>query len=990
MLSFSGCGRPIEHASSLPPATTDEPLRSMQSAMRNGQWTEAWALSPAVLSQHPDDADAIATVAKVAHQNEKRQVAADLMIAACHAEDFENSVRVQETIAGLAASGRVYDAIDLLDKCVDRHPLYHPIRRMLFNFYSGVEDHVHSVPHGRFLVRHRQFDLPLLLALCSDEVRTESADPLTEMARRHSEDKRPLIAEAKIQYDLGKRDDAASLLDEILRFHPRYAPALALKCRVLLDQTRDDEFVKLAKMCGNEIDPYPAYWIAMGDFASSQQQDAEATRAYWEATRRDADVREAWVKLSTSLRRLGNSKSGLDAEAINEIENRAIELSRLSELKLSITRSDRPQRRTAIEIATTLQLLGRLWEAEAWAALATTWADDNKVPVNKVRQSIITALRKDTPWQSSDSHPELKLTLTNLPLPRLAAPNHAAIKHRSSPTPAIASASQPTTMALRDEAIQRGLNFSGHTGDHLDQPGVMFYQTVGCGGGTIDFDLDGWIDLYLAAAGGTPPARDSSANGLMRNHDGMFSNVAKQAGVDDRGFGQGVAIGDLNEDGFPDILLLNYGPNTLLVNNGDGTFADASKRLNERDASTWSTSAAIADLDADGLADIAIVNYCEGLKPVTEICRDQHAEISRACSPIVFPAAADWFLKSRGDGDFIDQTTSWNATPLVLGRGLGVAAGEFDNQPGVDVFVANDMTSNHFWNRNYNSESGTDYRLTESAILRGLGSDDRSSAQGSMGIAVADLDRDGDIDFYVTNFVNECNTYHDQQSGGLWRDQTAINQLYDPTLPMVGFGTQAVDLDNDAVLELVVSNGHVDHYPSGERANFYAQPMQVFQRSSLTAGASIGPFDSIADWIAGDYLRSPHVGRALWTLDVNRDGRTDLAVTHQTEPVSLLINHSEPSRNWLQLQLVGRNCSRDAIGAMVKIQCGGQQWTSGQTSGDGFLCSNERVIRVGIGNASDDCVVTVTWPDGQQQQFNRLAVNSRWLLVQGDADAFKW
>ncbi len=969
-------------------------LQSLNDAIDGQHWAKAWELSPVVLSRYPRDADAIASVARVALENQKPHLAGDLMIDACRAESLENVPRTQQAIATLAVTGRVYDAIDLLDECIDRHPQQHAMRRMLFNFYTGVEDHVHGIPHGRFLVRHRQFDLPLLLALCSSETRTETADPLTEMARRHAEDHRPMIAEAKIQYDLGSMEDAALRLQDSLRFHPDYAPALSFQCRVLFAQQRESDLIQLAITHGDDIDRYPNYWIAIGDLARSQQHDAEATRAYWEATRCDADVRQAWVKFSTSLRRLQDLTGRLDAETITAIENRAVQLSRLAELKTSMTRRDHPDRRTTIEIATTLQQLGRLWEAEAWAALATTLADDDDVPVKQVRQSIIAALRKDTSWQSLTLHPELTLDLSDLPLPQLVAPDRAAIKNGLSPTssgaPSMPRAGQAETLALVDEANQRGLEFFGRTGDDLDRPGVMFYQTVGCGGGAIDFDLDGWVDLYLAAAGGTPGKFDSAANGLIRNLGGRFSDVSIQAGADDRGFGQGVAIGDVNEDGFSDILVLNYGPNTLWVNNGDGTFADASERLGDRNASTWSTSAAIADLDADGLADLVIVNYCDGLEPVHKICRSADAEIARACSPIVFPAAADSFMKSHGDGDFMDQTTQWNATASVQGRGLGVTAGQFDQQPGVDVFVANDMTSNHYWTRSHDSQSAADYQMSESAILRGLGSDDRSAAQGSMGIAVADFDRDGDTDFYVTNFVNEGNTYHDQQRDGLWRDQTAIHHLYQPTLPMVGFGTQAVDLDNDAVLELVVSNGHVDHYPSDDRAAFYAQPMQVFQRRWLDHGANAGEFVSIADRIAGEYLKSPHVGRALWTLDANRDGRTDLVVTHQTEPVALLINHSKPAGDWLELQLVGRSCSRDAIGATIHLQSGNQQWTAGQISGNGFLCSNERVIRVGMGSASGDCDVVVSWPDGQQQRFHQLSLNSRWLLVQGDADAFRW
>ncbi len=268
-------------------------------------------------------------------------------------------------------------------------------------------------------------------------------------------------------------------------------------------------------------------------------------------------------------------------------------------------------------------------------------------------------------------------------------------------------------------------------------------------------------------------------------------------------------------------------------------------------------------------------------------------------------------------------------------------------------------------------------------MLRGLGCDDRSLAQGSMGITTGDFDRDGDLDLYVTNFDLEYNTFHEQRESGLWLDQTSKLGLSTPTTPLVGFGTEAVDLDHDGSLELIVSNGHVDMFSRADERSVYAHPMQIFRRNASQS------YDSIAGELAGEYLANPHVGRALWTLDADRDGRTDFAVTHQTEPVALLMNRSQ-SGDWLGLRLIGRNCSRDAIGARVEVTLGDQRWTAAQTSGDGYLCSNERILRIGLGDVeSEACDVKVIWPDGTVQVYRQLDANTMWTLIESDPEAFR-
>ena len=564
--------------------------------------------------------------------------------------------------------------------------------------------------------------------------------------------------------------------------------------------------------------------------------------------------------------------------------------------------------------------------------------------VSNIRQSIVAQLSRETPWQATEGFPELQIDFANIALKDFVHTEHDQPRRANSnetnmPKPSGTSVEEASHLSLQDEATSRGLNFFGRTGDRLTEPGIKIYQTLGCGGGTIDFDRDGWSDLYLVAAGGMPPASDSDDNAMMRNIAGQFLNVTSVSETSDRGFGQGVAVGDVNEDGFPDLLVLNYGPNRLMINNGDGTFRDQSTRLSNN-GDYWSSSGAIVDIDQDGFTDIVIVNYCAGLDPLTVGCPNEETGVVQSCSPMKFDAQPDQFLQGTPSGMFVDQTETWQGVPSVLGRGLGIVAGSFDGSPGIELLISNDMTNNHYWS----SGPGEDrFRLQESAMLRGLGADDRALAQGSMGIATGDFDQDGDIDFYVTNFNTEYNTYHGQHTGGIWQDETTRLQLATPTFNMVGFGTAAVDLDRDAMPELLVTNGHVDifNFPGRPSPSPYAQPLQLFRRNAANT------YDSVAELTGGEYLRSPHVGRALWTIDANRDALLDVAITHQTEPVALLINHSEPQGRWLELLLTATEDSRDAIGAVVEISVENRSWMAAQVSGDGYLCSDERTYDLG-------------------------------------------
>ncbi|WP_161604711.1 CRTAC1 family protein [Roseiconus nitratireducens] len=943
----------------------------MRAAQARGDWNAAWAHSSSVLLEHSDDAEVVASVARVAHSVGKPGLAADLLADACRAENFASPQRVEQTVIAMVAVGRFYDALAWMEEVLQAKPDQHHTRRLLYDYYVGSENRQAALPHGRYLVRHRQFDLDLLTSFGYIETRRLDPKPLEQMTERYPADRRPLLALARNRYDSGKFDQAIEVLRSIIDQHPEWAPAHVLLGRALIAAGSFDELADWhAHLPADALDD-ARYWMTLGDWAEFNGQPSQALRSYFQAAQQDPDSVAIWSRLASVLTK--NPSSEISDATRQAVRRRVDLLSQLGQHRKRLEKLKQPSRAVAADIARTLMQLGRLWEAEAWAAVAMTFPQQQNaapnVDVQQVRQTILAKLRRDLPWQQTEGHPELESG-------DAVAPNVAAITsgdHSPATEGSPSRARSSGRLHLVEEAQQRELDFFGFTADDLHEPGIMLHETLGCGGAAVDFDLDGWCDLYLVAAGGMPGQRDSAANALLRNLDGTFRQSTEPSGTGDRGFGQGVAVGDINEDGFPDLLVLNYGPNAVLINRGDGTFRDASREfLPQPDAIQWSTSAAVADIDRDGINDAVVLNYCAGMEPVTEKCLMTDSTVYRSCSPMVFPAENDVFYQGTGDGKFVDRTQQWNATPAIPGRGLGIVIGSLTGNGAADIFVANDMTNNHLWSAR---GEGKDFQLSEAGVLAGLSGDGRSIAQGSMGIATGDLDRDGDIDMYVTNFEKEYNTLHEQTAPGLWTDATAARDLLNPTMPMVGFGTEAIDFDNNGDLELIVTNGHVDLFARGDERSVYLQPLQIFRRDGAPRYTVVNDSDS-------KYLAEPHVGRALWTLDVNRDGLTDVGITHQTEAVALLVNHSQSIGRWIELELRGTSSSRDAIGAVVSVSAGDQTWTASLNSGDGYLCSNERVLHFGLGEVDSDVEVSVRWPTGQVQPFPGLETGKRWLLIE--------
>jgi hypothetical protein len=489
-------------------------------------------------------------------------------------------------------------------------------------------------------------------------------------------------------------------------------------------------------------------------------------------------------------------------------------------------------------------------------------------------------------------------------------------------------------------------------------------EAHGAGAAWLDVDDDGRLDLYLVNGSTADSIGRGPGNHLFRNAgDGSFTDVTANAGVGDRGWGAGVAVGDADGDGAADLYVTNYGANVLYRGTGDGSFAEVDSAAGAA-GHGYSASAAFFDGDGDGDLDLYVTNYV--VFSLDDVPADPAYDepciylggVRVYCGPQGMVGGGDRLYRNDG-GRFVDVTDSSGVAAANDSYGLGIVPADFDGDGRTDLFVANDETANVL----FRNDGGL--RFTDVAVMAGVAFNGDGEPEAGMGVDAADIDHDGDPDLHVTNFYGETNTLYRNDGDWLFTDATLDAGLGAPTLPLLGWGTHFLDVDLDGHLDLFVANGHV--YPqvdASETGARYAQPNQLF------LGGGDGTFvDVSAD--AGPGLAVRKVSRGSAVGDYDGDGDPDLFVVNLDDTPTLLRNDTAEVGNWLGVHLVDVS-GRAVDGSRVAVTAVNGVQTRAWSTAGGYLGANESLLRFGLGEATT-ARVRVDWPDGSVTEVDGLA-----------------
>jgi hypothetical protein len=504
-----------------------------------------------------------------------------------------------------------------------------------------------------------------------------------------------------------------------------------------------------------------------------------------------------------------------------------------------------------------------------------------------------------------------------------------------------------------------------HLAGTKDKPYIV--ETMGSGLALFDYDMDSDLDLYFVSgstlerlARGEP----GEPNRLFRNEGGFrFTDVTESSGLGDRGFGQGVAVADVDNDGDEDVYVTNYGRSLLYRNHGDGTFSSSTVGV-EHDG--WGTSAAFGDIDNDGYLDLYACNYLEFDRELLDraiprrFCEWKGLEVQ--CGPRGFGFESGVLYHNRGDGTFDDWTEKAGVGNQETYQ-LGALFSDLDLDGDSDLYVATDTTQNLLF------ENRGDGTFEDRSLLSGAGLSGNGTAQAGMGVDAGDVNGDGRFDLFVTNFSDDYNTLYLNQGGLAFVDASDVANLVVPSLPYLGWSTRLADLDADADLDIFVVNGHV--YPQVDEADLgesLRQPMQVF----LNRGG--GTFEEPT------VLSTPRASRGAALGDLDSDLRQDIVVNVMDDSPVLLRNEIPEAARTVVLQLVGRAANRDGLGAVVRARIG-DRWQVHEVRGDrGYLSHGDSRVYLGLGGASRVDEIRIQWPGGGVESLAGLEPGSYTIL----------
>ena len=488
------------------------------------------------------------------------------------------------------------------------------------------------------------------------------------------------------------------------------------------------------------------------------------------------------------------------------------------------------------------------------------------------------------------------------------------------------------------------------THDNAFSPQRHLPETMGPGCAFLDFDNDGWMDIFLVNSGPSDfyhPSKPPQNALYKNNRDGTFTNVTGQAGLSGgTTFGIGTAVGDYNNDGFPDLLVTAYGRSLLYRNNGDGTFTEVSRQAGIDIDNAFTTSAVWFDYDNDGLLDLFVCGFVDYSRARRHFCGD--ATERRYCIPRGLAPSSCKLFRNRGDGTFEDVTAK-SGIGKTLGKSLGAVAVDFNNDGHMDLFVANDTDPNFLFR---NLGDGT---FEECAFPAGVALSMDGIPRSGMGVDAADFDGDGLQDLFVTNIDREMHALYRNQGQGMFFEDSMKHDIARATYPLSGWGLKFFDFDNDGTLDLIIANGHPDDRISADRPTVkQAEPLLLFRQHG-------GRFQNISA-LAGPVFAKNYNARGLALGDFDNDGRVDVLVGLNGGAPVLLRNQAGAGNHWLGLKLQGTKCNRDAIGAGITWHAAGVTRSIRKNGGGSYLSSHDPRVVLGLGPATQVDWVEIKWP----------------------------
>ena len=522
-----------------------------------------------------------------------------------------------------------------------------------------------------------------------------------------------------------------------------------------------------------------------------------------------------------------------------------------------------------------------------------------------------------------------------------------------------------------DVARSAGISFQH---DNAASSEKYLIETMGSGCGWIDYDQNGLLDLYLVNGASTRlyTPKHALRSALYRNNgDGTFTDVTLKAGVAAEDlFGMGVAVGDYDNDGFPDLLILGYERCILYHNNGDGTFTDVTSRAGVGNVRKWGSSAAWFDYDNDGLLDLVIANYVDWSPERNFWCGDKGPGLRSYCHPDVYHGEPPTLYHNNGDGTFSDVSKR-SGLGIKPGNGLGVVTFDYDNDGWQDIFIANDHMPNYLF---HNNRDGTFREIGYSAGVA-VGIDGQFEA--GMGTDAADTTGSGRLDLIVAHLDQQLARLYQNVGEGYFEDATFRSRISYATFHLSGFGTRFMDYDNDGARDLFIANGHVlDNIQRYHADTTYAEPKLMFRNTGH------GIFQNVSEQLGSDF-QLPRVSRGAAIADFDNDGDLDILVSNNGQPPQLLRNDGGNSNHWLQIFLIGTRSNRDAVGARVKVTAGDLVLYDERKGGMSYQSAQDPRLHFGLGQRRTVEEVEIKWPSGGLTKLTNLKSDQILAIEEG-------